>query len=319
MEADNTLNIPISLNNKEVKVMSWLTDEQSTQETLAARFKELISAEKILKMPGAHDGMAGLMAMRAGFQSLYLSGAAFTASKGLPDLGMVTSEETADRAKEIIRATDLPMLVDIDTGYGGVLNVARTAREMYEARVAAVQIEDQDLPKKCGHLNGKKLVTSEEMVQKIKILKEVAPSLVVVARTDANAVEGLDSAIERANAYVKAGADAIFPEALTDNTEFERFKQAVDTPLLANMTEFGKTPYYTADQFAQFGYSMVIYPVTSLRVAAKAYERVFNEIMEKGTQEGKLEDMQTRKELYETIRYYDYEALDSKIAKTELE
>ncbi|GAA0591175.1 methylisocitrate lyase [Virgibacillus siamensis] len=299
--------------------MSWLTDEQSTQEKLAARFKELISAKEMLKLPGAHDGMAGLVAKQTGFQALYLSGAAFTASKGLPDLGMVTSEETADRAKEIIRAADLPVLVDIDTGYGGVLNVARTAREMYEARVAAVQIEDQDLPKKCGHLNGKKLVTTEEMVQKIRILKEAAPSLMVVARTDANAVEGLDAAIERANAYIQAGADAIFPEALTDNTEFERFKMAVNAPLLANMTEFGKTPYYTADEFADFGYSMVIYPVTSLRVAAKAYERIFNEIMEKGTQKDKLDDMQTRKELYETIRYYDYEALDNKIARTKLE
>ncbi|WP_077328434.1 methylisocitrate lyase [Virgibacillus siamensis] len=299
--------------------MSWLTDKQSTQEELAFRFKELMLADEILKLPGAHDGMAGLMAKRAEFQALYLSGAAFTAGKGLPDLGMVTSEETADRAKEIIRAADLPMLVDIDTGYGGVLNVARTAREMYEARVAAVQIEDQDLPKKCGHLNGKKLVTTEEAVQKIRILKEVAPSLIVVARTDANAVEGLDAAIERANAYVRAGADGIFPEALTDNTEFERFKKAVNAPLLANMTEFGKTPYYTAEEFAQFGYSMVIYPVTSLRVAAKAYERVFQEIMEKGSQQGMLADMQTRKELYETINYYDYEALDSKIAKTKLE
>ncbi|MFC4557825.1 methylisocitrate lyase [Virgibacillus kekensis] len=298
--------------------MTWIIKEQSTQKELANKFKQLVLNEEILKLPGAHDGMAGLVAKQAGFKGLYLSGAAYTASKGLPDLGMVTSEEIADRARELIRATDLPVLVDIDTGYGGVLNVARTAREMYESRVAAVQIEDQDLPKKCGHLNGKKLVKTEEMVQKIKTLKEVAPSLVVVARTDANAVEGLEAAIQRANAYVEAGADVIFPEALTDNEEFEQFKQEVDAPLLANMTEFGKTPYYTAEQFSGYGYSMVIYPVTSLRVAAKAYERVFQEIMEKGTQEGMLDDMQTRKELYETIGYYDYEALDSKIAKTVL-
>ncbi len=168
----------------------------------------------------------------------------------------------------------MPLLVDIDTGFGGVMNVARTAVEMVEARVAAVQIEDQDLPKKCGHLNGKKLVSSEEMVQKIAALKKAAPTLVVIARTDARGVEGLDEAIARANAYVEAGADAIFPEALQGETEFKALSEAVNAPLLANMTEFGKTPYYQALEFEQMGYDMVIYPVTSLRVAAKAYERV---------------------------------------------
>ncbi|WP_188455818.1 methylisocitrate lyase [Virgibacillus oceani] len=299
--------------------MSWLISEQSSQKELSDEFRNLMLAESIYKLPGTHDAMAALIAKRVGFKGLYLSGGAYTASQGLPDLGILTSSEVADRARELVRATNSPLLVDIDTGFGGVLNVARTAKEMVEARVAAVQIEDQDLPKKCGHLNGKRLVTTEEMAQKIRTIKEVAPSLVVVARTDANAVEGLESAVKRANAYIEAGADAIFPEALTDSMEFERFKQAVAAPLLANMTEFGKTPYYTAEQFSQFGYSMVIYPVTSLRAAAKAYERVFKEIMEKGTQEGILDDMQTRKELYEMIGYYDYEALDGKIARTILE
>lgn len=222
------------------------------------------------------------------------------------------------RARDLVRATDLPVLVDIDTGFGGVLNVARTAVEMVEAKVAAVQIEDQQLPKKCGHLNGKKLVTTEELVQKIKAIKEVAPSLYIVARTDARGVEGLDAAIERANAYVEAGADAIFPEALQSEEEFRLFTSKVNAPLLANMTEFGKTPYYSAEEFANMGFQMVIYPVTSLRVATKAYENVFTLIKETGSQKDALSNMQTRSELYETISYHDFEELDTGIAKTVL-
>ncbi|MGG3989367.1 methylisocitrate lyase [Bacillus smithii] len=298
--------------------MVWVVEHESTQEELAERFRTLMNAPDILQIPGAHDGMAALIARNVGFQALYLSGGAFTASQGLPDLGIVTSEEVARRARELVRAANLPVLVDIDTGFGGVLNVARTAREMVEARVAAVQIEDQELPKKCGHLNGKKLVSDEEMMQKIQAIKQVAPSLVIVARTDAYAVEGLDRAIKRAQRYVEAGADAIFPEALTKKEEFLKMKQAVSVPLLANMTEFGRTPYYTAEEFASFGYAMVIYPVTSLRVAAKAYERVFQTILETGTQKSELDNMQTRKELYETIHYYDFEELDQTIAKTVL-
>jgi len=191
--------------------MAWIVDQPSSQAELANRFKELMTAPDIMQIPGAHDAMAALVAKQAGFSALYLSGAAYTASLGLPDLGVITSAEVAQRAKELVRATDLPVLVDIDTGFGGVLNVARTAREMWEANVAAVQLEDQQLPKKCGHLNGKKLVSTEEMVQKIRAIKKAAPSLVIVARTDARAVESLESAIERAKAYVEAGADAIFP------------------------------------------------------------------------------------------------------------
>lgn len=262
--------------------------------------------------------MAALLAKEAGFSALYLSGAAYTASRGLPDLGIVTSAEMAERAKDLVRAADLPLLVDIDTGFGGVLNAARTAREMLEARVAAVQIEDQQLPKKCGHLNGKQLVPAQELAQKIKAMKQAAPSLVIVARTDARAQEGLESAIKRALAYIEAGADAIFPEALQTENEFRQFAEQIPAPLLANMTEFGKTPYYHADEFAAMGFRMVIYPVTSLRAAAKAYERMFSLIRERGSQKEGLDDMQTRKELYETISYYDYEALDKTIAKTVL-
>ncbi|MEK3889673.1 methylisocitrate lyase [Bacillus sp. FSL K6-3431] len=296
--------------------MAWIVNEQSTQAELAERFRKLIEAPGILQIPGTHDAMAGLVAKKSGFQVLYLSGAAYTASRGLPDLGIVSSNEVAERARDIVRATNLPILVDIDTGFGGVLNVARTAREMQEAGVAAVQIEDQELPKKCGHLNGKKLVSMEEMMQKVKVIKQIAPSLIVVARTDARAVEGMEAAIDRVHAYMEAGADAIFPEALQSEEEFRQFAKRVKVPLLANMTEFGKTPYYTADAFADMGYQMVIYPVTSLRVAGKAYERVFDQIRQEGTQASALQDMQTRCELYERIAYHDFEDLDKNIAKT---
>ncbi|MFT9816608.1 methylisocitrate lyase [Lysinibacillus sp. NPDC056185] len=296
--------------------MAWIVNEAVSQKQLAEQFRALITRSAILQIPGAHDAMAGLMAKKVGFEALYLSGAAYTASRGLPDLGMIYSNEVAQRASDIIRATNLPILVDIDTGFGGVLNVARTAREMVEAGVAAVQLEDQNLPKKCGHLNGKTLVSQEEMIQKIKMIKQIAPTLLIVARTDARSVEGLEQTIIRAKAYVAAGADAIFPEALQSEKEFKQFASELDAPLLANMTEFGQTPYYTAKEFEKMGYSMVIYPVTSMRVAAKAYERVFELIKNTGTQKEAIEDMQTRSELYESISYYKFEDLDSELAKT---
>lgn len=296
--------------------MAWIVDQPSSQIELANQFKELMNKESILQIPGAHDAMAALVAKNAGFSALYLSGGAYTASRGLPDLGIITSTEIAERARDLVRAANLPLLVDIDTGFGGALNAARTAREMVEANVAAVQIEDQQLPKKCGHLNGKQLVSTEEMVQKIRAIKEVAPSLIVIARTDARAVEGLDAVMERSEAYIKAGADGIFPEALQSDEEFRLVARNINVPLLANMTEFGKTPLISAEEFENMGYRMVIYPVTSLRVAAKAYERIFALIKKHGTQKQGISDMQTRKELYETISLYDYEELDKTIAKT---
>ena len=295
--------------------MSWLTRNQ--EEDPISRMRALLTSENgILQIPGSHDAMAALLAKQAGFQALYLSGAAFSASLGLPDLGLITLTELAARTREIARATGLPILVDVDTGYGSALNVTRTVREMVDAGAAAIQIEDQDLPKKCGHLNGKKLVATEDMVLRIQAARNASERIVIVARTDAKAVEGLDAAIARAKAYVKAGADAIFPEALQTEEEFKRFAQEIDVPLLANMTEFGQTPYYSAQQFEEWGYKMVIYPVTSLRVAAKAVEKVYALIRETGTQKEALGDMQTRKELYETIQYFAHEDLDNRIAKT---
>lgn len=298
--------------------MAWLFEEIFDQHKLADDFRKMVNSGSIMKIPGTHDGMAARIAKQLDFKAIYLSGAAYSASRGLPDLGIIYSNEVADRARELVRASGLPLLVDIDTGFGGVLNVARTAKEMVEAMVAAVQIEDQEMPKKCGHLNGKKLVSAHEMVQKIRTIKEISPSLFVLARTDAKSVEGIDASIDRARQYLAAGADAIFPEALESEEELRHFRASVSGPLLANMTEFGRTPYYTAEQFEAWGYNMVIYPVTSLRVAAKAYERVYAEISNNGTQIGSLQDMQTRKELYDTLRYYDYEKLDGKISKTVL-
>ena len=298
--------------------MSWLVRQQEDHPIVKLR-ELLASDEGILQIPGSHDAMAALLAKEQGFSTLYLSGAAFSASLGLPDLGLITLTELAMRTREITRATGLPLLVDIDTGFGSVLNVTRTVQELVDAGAAAIQMEDQELPKKCGHLNGKKLVSTEDMVQKILAARKASPDIVIVARTDAKSVEGMDAAIERAKAYMKAGADAIFPEALQTEEEFKRFAKEVDAPLLANMTEFGQTPYFTAKQFEEWGYKMVIYPVTSLRIASKAIQDVYQLIKETGSQKEAVEKMQTRKELYETIKYFDYEDLDNTISKTVLD
>ncbi|WP_432361294.1 methylisocitrate lyase [Sporosarcina sp. UB5] len=297
--------------------MSWLVRNVGVHPAIEMR--ELLKGDGILQLPGSHDAMAALLAKEQGFNALYLSGAAFSASLGMPDLGLFTVTELAGRAKEIIRATGMPLLVDIDTGFGSVLNVTRTVRELAEVGVAAIQIEDQDLPKKCGHLNGKKLVSPMTMVEKITAARKADANMVIVARTDAKSVEGMDAAIERAKTYLAAGADVIFPEALQTEEEFRRFAEEVDAPLLANMTEFGKTPYYSADQFEEWGYKIVIYPVTSLRIAAKAIQDVYRLIRETGSQKDALDQMQTRKELYETINYFEYEELDKSIAKTILD
>ncbi|MDI3270543.1 MAG: methylisocitrate lyase [Bacillota bacterium] len=296
--------------------MSWFTRKGRSQEELSRLFRELVEGPDILVLPGTPDALAARLAQEQGFPALYLSGAAYTASRALPDLGLVTAEEVAQRARDIVRATDLPLLVDIDTGYGGVLHAMATARIMVEARVAAVHMEDQVMPKKCGHLSGKELVSPEEMAQKIAALKEAAPSLYLIARTDAFAVEGLEGALGRARLYLEAGADAIFPEALTTEDDFRAFRKGLAAPLLANMTEFGKTPLTSAQTFASWGYEMVIFPVSALRMAARAYEDTYRELKEKGTQKDLLPRMQTRVQLYETIQYFEYEALDQKIART---
>ena len=284
-----------------------------------ARLHERLRERRIVVMPGAHDGLAALQAKRAGFEALYLSGAAMTASMGIPDLGMITLDEVAFFTRTIVRAADLPVLVDIDTGFGEALNVMHAVHTLEAAGAAAVQIEDQVLPKKCGHLNDKRLADPRDAAAKIAAAARARRDLVIVARTDAAASEGLDGALARARLYVEAGADAIFPEALTSAEMLAAFAEAMpDVPLLANMTEFGRTPALTAAELEAMGYRMAIWPVSSLRVAAKAQERLYARLAADGTTRGLLPEMLTRAELYELIDLPAYEALDAAIVATVL-
>ncbi|WP_028714446.1 methylisocitrate lyase [Paracoccus sp. J55] len=293
--------------------MVYLVAETPDPVPAGLRLKALLSRDEILQMPGAHDGMASLLAKSAGFESLYLSGAAMSASMGLPDLGIISVEDVCHFIRQIVRASDLPVLVDGDTGFGEALNVMQTVRAFEDAGAAAIQIEDQLLPKKCGHLNDKRLASANDMAAKVAAARKARRHLQIVARTDAAATEGIEGAIARAHRYIEAGADIIFPEALNDLDMFAEFARAVPVPLLANMTEFGRTPYTTAAEFQRLGYKIVIWPVSSLRVAAKAQQRLYASIRETGGTQASLEQMQTRAELYETISYGAYEALDASI------
>ena len=280
------------------------------------RFAALVRRGPILPLPGAYNGLAALQAKRAGFEAVYLSGAAMSASMGLPDLGIITIEDVCFFIRQISRAAGLPVLVDGDTGYGEALNVMHMVRAFEEAGAAAVHIEDQVLPKKCGHLNDKKLVPAEEMAAKIAAAARARRHLYIIARTDADASEGLDGAVARAQRYLDAGAEAIFPEALTNAEMFREFARRIGAPLLANMTEFGRTPYFTADEFRAMGYRMVIWPVSALRIAARAHERLYERIAREGGPLSLIGEMQTRQELYDTIRYGEYEALDASIVSS---
>jgi methylisocitrate lyase len=294
--------------------MTYLVATDLPAEPAGARFRALLARPDILQMPGAHNGMAALQAKAAGFEALYLSGAAMTASMGIPDLGMITVDEVCFFVRQIARSAGVPLLVDGDTGYGEALNVMHMVRSFEDAGAAAVHIEDQLLPKKCGHLNDKKLADPRDMAAKIAAAVRARRHLYIVARTDAAASEGIDGAVARAKAYLQAGADAIFPEALTSVEMFREFARRLpNVPLLANMTEFGRTPFFTAAEFEQMGYKIVIWPVSSLRVANKAQERLFAAIRRDGGTQKMLDEMQTRAELYSTIGYQDYEALDASI------
>lgn len=278
------------------------------------RFRRLVEQPDIFRLPGAYNGLSALQAKEHGFDGLYLSGAAMSASMGLPDLGVMTIEDVCFFIRQIARVSQLPMLVDGDTGFGEALNVMHMVRAFEEAGAGAVQIEDQLLPKKCGHLNDKKLAPAADMAAKVAAARKARRHLYIVARTDALEQEGLDGAIARAKLYVEAGADAIFPEALSDAEAFARFSEEVKVPLLANMTEFGRTPYMTAEQFEALGYAMVIWPVSALRMAAQAHDDLFAALAGEGWVKPVLDRMQTRAQLYETIGYHDYEALDGSIA-----
>ena len=296
--------------------MTYLVAADLPAASPGERFRTLLARPGILQMPGTHNGMAALQAKAAGFDACYLSGAAMTASMGLPDLGVITVDEVCFFVRQVSRASGLPVLVDGDTGYGEALNVMHMVRCFEDSGAAAVHIEDQLLPKKCGHLNDKKLADAHDMAAKVAAAAKARRNLMVIARTDAAASEGMDGAVARAKLYLEAGADAIFPEALITADMFREFARRVDAPLLANMTEFGRTPFFTAAEFEAMGYKMVIWPVSSLRVAARAQERLYAAIRRDGGTQNMVDHMQTRKELYETIKYFDYEALDASIVQT---
>ena len=298
--------------------MPYLIADDLPAEPAGVRFRRLVERGGIARLPGAHNGMAAIQARRAGFEGLYLSGAAMTASMGIPDLGMITVDEVCFFVRQVVRASGLPLLVDGDTGYGEALNVMHMVRSFEDAGAGAVHIEDQLLPKKCGHLNDKKLADAHDMAAKVAAARKARRHLYIIARTDAAASEGMDGAVARAKLYLEAGADAIFPEAMTSAEMFREFASRVKAPLLANMTEFGRTPFFTASEFEAMGYAMVIWPVSSMRVSAKASAELYAAIARDGGTQAMLERMQTRAELYETIGLHDYEALDASIVKTVL-
>jgi methylisocitrate lyase len=297
--------------------MTYLVAADLPTTPAGERFRTLLARPGILQLPGAHNGQAALQAKAAGFDGLYLSGAAMTASMGLPDLGVITVDEVCFFIRQIARSSGLPVLVDGDTGYGEALNVMHMVRSFEDAGAGAVHIEDQLLPKKCGHLNDKKLADAHDMAAKIAAAAKARRHLFIVARTDAAASEGMDGAVARARLYREAGADAIFPEALNTAEMFREFARRVpDVVLLANMTEFGRTPFYTAAEFQEMGYKMVIWPVSSLRVANRAQAELYAAIRRDGGAQNMVDRMQTRAELYATIGYHDYEALDASIVTT---
>jgi methylisocitrate lyase len=274
------------------------------------RFRDALGAEKPLQIVGAITAFAARMAEATGFRALYLSGGGVAVnSLGLPDLGISTMDDVLTDARRIVEATTIPLLVDIDTGWGGAFNIARTIRSMIRTGVAAVHIEDQVSAKRCGHRPGKKIVAKEEMVDRVKAAVDAKTDseFVVMARTDALAVDGLEAAIERSIAYVEAGADMIFAEAVTDVSMYTRFKKEVDVPILANITEFGETPLYTRDELGAAGVDMILYCCSGYRAMNAAALKVFQAIRVDGTQKNVLDSMQTRDELYRYLGYMEYE------------
>ena len=271
-------------------------------------------AQGLVVAPGVFNALTAKMVERAGFQAAYLSGAGLTnAMTAIPDIGLLSMTELAQQTAYIVSATRLPLIVDADTGFGGPLSVARTVRELERAGAAGIQIEDQQDPKRCGHLAGKRLVPAETMAGKIRSAAKARkdPDLIIVARTDARGVEGLKAAIDRALRYRDAGADMIFPEALESAAEFSRFADRVRAPLMANMTEFGKSPYLSVREFDRLGYRLVIFPMTIFRVMMKSAETALRELKRTGTQRGLLGEMQTRKELYTLLEYEQYEKMEA--------
>ncbi len=279
------------------------------------RLRELLRSRDIIVAPGVYGPIFALLAEKMGFEALYLSGAALTGFLAMPDIGLITLSELTTMTRYVTRVVEVPLIVDADTGFGEAINVARTVRELEDAGAAAIQIEDQVMPKKCGHLPGKNVIPAVEMMKKIKAAVEARRrDTLIIARTDARDVEGLEGAIERAQLYIEAGADIIFPEALRSLEEFKEFARRVKAPLLANMTEFGKTPYITVQEFKEAGFKIVIFPATLFRISLGAARQALEVLKLEGTQRSLLDKMMSREEFYKLIGYSEYEERDSRVS-----
>jgi methylisocitrate lyase len=295
--------------------MSGLLGATSSAADKRAAFRAGLNSGRLQRFPGAFSPLAAKLVAEIGFEGVYVSGAVLSADLGLPDIGLTTLTEVTARGAQIASVTDLPTLIDADTGFGEPMNAARTITLLEDAGLAGCHLEDQVNPKRCGHLDGKAVVSTAEMVKRLRgaVAARRDSNFVICARTDAAGIEGVDAAIERARAYTDAGADLIFTEALTGPADFEKFRAAVDIPLLANMTEFGKSELLSQSQLTDIGYNVVIYPVTTLRLAMYAVESGLREIDANGTQSGLLGQMQHRSRLYELLRYADYNQFDDEI------
>ena len=292
-----------------------------TPATKRQLLREHLATGQLLRDPGAFNPLSAKLIEDKGFEGVYISGAVISADLGLPDIGLTTLSEVAQRAQQINRMTALPTLIDADTGFGEPMNVARTVQELENAGVTGLHIEDQVNPKRCGHLDGKAVVDEGTATRRIRAATEARrdPNLLIMARTDIRAIDGMASAIDRAKALVDAGADAIFPEAMRDLAEFEAVRKAVDVPILANMTEFGKSELFTTQQLADVGVNVVIYPVTLLRSAMGAAERTLDLLLAEGTQQAAVGEMQTRARLYELLDYEGYNTFDSSVFNFQLD
>ena len=291
-----------------------LFSEKTATEKRAA-FREELATGRLLQFPGAYAPIVSLLIQDQGFDGVYISGAALSAELGLPDIGLTTLSEVTQRGRQIARVTELPALIDIDTGFGEPMSAARSIQELEELGLAGCHLEDQMNPKRCGHLDNKSIVPTSEMTMKLRAASDAKkdPNFLLMARTDARASEGLDAAIDRCKAYIDAGADAIFPEALQGWGEYEKVREKIDVPLLANLTEFGKTPLLSKTELEELGYNIAIYPVTSLRLSMKAVEDGLAVLKQQGTQKEIVDWMQTRARLYEVIQYEDYNKFDQDI------
>ncbi|MEX6633851.1 methylisocitrate lyase [Hyphococcus lacteus] len=280
-----------------------------------ADFRKGLSSGKLLQFPGAFNPLCAQMIERKEFDGVYISGAVMAADLCLPDIGIATMTEFVERGRQIARVTDLPSFIDIDTGFGEPMAAARTIMMMEDAGLSGCHIEDQVMPKRCGHLDGKEIVSTDIMIQRVRAAADAKrdPNFVLIARSDARAVEGLEASIDRMRAYVDAGADMIFPEAMKSEKEFEAVREAINVPILANMTEFGKSRLLNKKELEDIGFNVVIYPVTTLRLAMGACDRGLDAILKDGDQNGILDQMQHRRDLYDLLRYHEYNKFDESI------